>query len=191
MKPNDPQVLQAAGQFYAAKNEWPKAIDLLNKAVTLAKDNDTYRYSLAVALARSGRIEESLPHFVATVGDASAQYNIGYILYQQGRLVEAEQHLELAVQKRPELKQARMALAQVQKARKDELVAAAAKRAPHNAVSNADATTVHGDAMSLHPIEQTSGIRQPIQRSNGETTIGGSFQAPVLSTEIENWSDRK
>ena len=197
MKPDDPHVLHSAGQFYAAKNDWSKATELLSKAMAADSDNDAYRYSYAVALARSGRIEESVPHFVATVGDASAQYNIGYILYQQGRLAEAEQQLAQAVTKRPELKQAKVVLEQVRKARKEgTMLAATPNRSARTAVANSDAAVMRGDAMPLRQaVQQTSGVRQPFSQpardDARETLPDDAYQTPTHPATAQHWYDDK
>ncbi|MCH8278575.1 MAG: tetratricopeptide repeat protein, partial [Proteobacteria bacterium] len=72
----------------------------------IAPEETTYRYDLAVVLARSGRITEALPHFSRTVGDAEAHYNIGYILYKQGDLASAERQFQQALLTRPDLAEA-------------------------------------------------------------------------------------
>jgi Tfp pilus assembly protein PilF len=106
LKPNDPNVLDAVGQFYASQERWNEAIGMLKQAMLIAPQATTYRYDLAVVLARSGRITESLPHFSRTVGDAEAHYNIGYILYEQGDLGSAERQFQQALLARPNLAEA-------------------------------------------------------------------------------------
>lgn len=113
MQPNNPQAHDALGQFYANQEDWAQALDHLNAAMMAAPDATSYRHHLAVALARSGRAQESLPHFVKTVGEAEAHYNLGYILYEQGNLSGAKEHLTQAVLKKPGLAVAQQMLDQV------------------------------------------------------------------------------
>jgi len=68
-----------------------------------------------VALVQSDNVPAALPHFINTVGDAEAHYNIGLILHRNGRLRESEQHLRLALSKNPDLKPARQWLETVQR----------------------------------------------------------------------------
>ena len=104
--PNDPLVLDALGQFYAAQEKWPQAIDVLKQGLQVAPNDDTVRFHLAVATARSGDLATAKPHFVNSVGEAEAEYNLGLILHDQGKLELAEQHFVQAVVKKPTLEQA-------------------------------------------------------------------------------------
>ncbi len=113
LKPNDPNILVAVGQFYGSRKQWNKAVELLNKATTAAPENTRARYHLAVALARSGNTEAAMPHFVKTVGEASAHYNVGYILYEQGKLADAETHLAIALAQKPDMQQAHAVLQKI------------------------------------------------------------------------------
>jgi Tfp pilus assembly protein PilF len=106
ISPNDPQVLDALGQFYAAQEKWPQAIDVLKQSLQLAPKDDTIRFHLAVATARSGDLATAKPLFVNSVGEAEAEYNLGLILHDQGKLELAEQHFIQAVVKKPTLEQA-------------------------------------------------------------------------------------
>lgn len=103
MRPKDPAVLDAVGQYYAAKEKWSEAIQHLNQATLEAPHDTTCRYHLAIAMTKSGDPEGALPHFTRCVGEAEAHYNIGYILHQKGNLTEAERHFTAAVVKKPDL----------------------------------------------------------------------------------------
>ena len=104
--PNDPLVLDALGQLYAAQEKWPQAIDILKQGVQIAPADDTIRFHLAVATAKSGDLATAKPLFVNSVGEAEAEYNLGLILHDQGKLELAEQHFVQAVVKKPTLEQA-------------------------------------------------------------------------------------
>ena len=103
IQPNNPQALDAAGQFYASQKQWDKSVENLKSAMLAAPNNTSYRYHLAVALASSGKINEAIPHFVRTIGEAEAHYNVGYILHEKGDLAGAKRQLTQAVLKKPEL----------------------------------------------------------------------------------------
>ncbi len=108
MAPNDPQVLDNAGQYFASVENWNQSIELLNRAALAAPGDPEIRYHLAVAQATSGDIAGAMPHFVKTVGEAQAHYNIGLILHKQGRLPESEREFAIAVEQRPDLEAAQI-----------------------------------------------------------------------------------
>lgn len=109
------QALHGLGQICARREQWTEATDLLNRAVLAAPGDRAVRYDLAVALVNAGNVDAALPHFIRTVGDAEAHYNVGLILHRQGRLAESEQQLQLALKKKPDLEQARYWLSIVQR----------------------------------------------------------------------------
>lgn len=117
LKPNDPQVLDAYGQFLAAKGDWDRAIETLNLATDAAPDQSVYRFHLAVALAHTGKTTAAMPHFTRSIGEAEGHYNIGYILYQQGKLAESEEQFFQALTKKPQLTQAQDMLDRVRQER--------------------------------------------------------------------------
>lgn len=111
--PNNPLVLDAFGQFYAAQEKWPQAIDILKQGLQIAPNDDTIRFHLAVATAKSGDLVTAKPLFVNSVGEAEAEYNLGLILHDQGKLDLAEQHFVQAVVKKPTLEQAQYWLSEI------------------------------------------------------------------------------
>jgi tetratricopeptide (TPR) repeat protein len=115
MAPGSPEALHALGQFYAYDQRWPQAVEQLKRAMLAAPAEKSYRYDLAVAMVHMGDINGALPHFVRTVGDAEAHYNVGLILKDEGKLAEAHEHLLLAVTKRPDLHQAQYWLDEVRR----------------------------------------------------------------------------
>lgn len=147
LKPNDANVLDATGQFYAQQGKWDRSIDLLQQSVIASPNESTHRYNLAVALARSGRFDEALPHFSRTVGEAEAHYNVGYILYEQGDLARAEREFLQAVLKRPKLGEAQQMLEEVRAHRAQGQMLAGGQPAnrqdPTQAVSNISTGQTH------------------------------------------------
>lgn len=111
--PNDPLVLDALGQFYAAQEKWPQAIDILRQGLQSSPNNETIRFHLAVATAKSGDLVTAKPLFISAVGDAEADYNLGLILHEQGKLELAEQHFVQAVVKKPTLEEAQYWLSEI------------------------------------------------------------------------------
>ncbi|MGE3315896.1 MAG: tetratricopeptide repeat protein [Planctomycetaceae bacterium] len=95
--------LHAEGQTLAAVERWSEAAEILAKAVKLAPEDTHIHYHLAVALARSGNAEGALPHFLRSVGEAEAHYNLGVILYEEGKLEASELQLVQALRLNPRL----------------------------------------------------------------------------------------
>ncbi|WP_437191877.1 tetratricopeptide repeat protein [Planctomicrobium sp. SH527] len=102
------------GEFFASQKRWKEASESLTKAMLAEPDQSQYRYALAVALVHCGDVDSALPHFIRTVGDAEAHYNVGMILQQDGKLADAERQFSLAVAKKPDFTAAQEWLAQVQ-----------------------------------------------------------------------------
>lgn len=127
MKPSDPNVLNTVGQFYATEERWDEARQMLRAAMQADPEHPKYRFDLAVALANSGDIESAMPHFVQTVGDAEAYYNIGYILYKRGELAAAERQLLQAVVTKPQLAEAHAMLDEVRRKQSDRTMLAGAQ----------------------------------------------------------------
>ena len=110
---NDPLVLDSLGQFYAAQEKWPQAIDILKQGLQAAPNDNTIRFHLAVATAKSGDLITAKPLFASSVGEAEAEYNLGLILHDQGKLELAEQHFALALVKKPTLEDAQTWLTEI------------------------------------------------------------------------------
>lgn len=107
LAPDSPAAQSALGALYANQGDWSRAVDPLTKAMLAAPQDSHHRFQLAVALTRCGDVDSAMPHFIRSVGDAEAHYNVGLILYETGRVDEAERHFQIAVAKKPELTQAR------------------------------------------------------------------------------------
>lgn len=104
--PDSPQVLDAVGQYYASTERYAEAISLFKKSIEIDPDQKKYRYHLAVAMAKSGRVNESMNYFVHAVGPAGAHYNVGRILYDQGKMEASEEQFIQALMKDPNLREA-------------------------------------------------------------------------------------
>lgn len=127
--PKDPRTFVAIGRTHAARKEWHQALDNLRVAKKLSPYEPIYDYHLAEVEARSGDYQSALDHFTRAVGAAEAHYNVGHILHENGRSKEAETHLKKALQLKPELKAAQMALAEIQAGHADEVLPAGYKSA--------------------------------------------------------------
>ncbi|MDB4637804.1 MAG: tetratricopeptide repeat protein [Planctomycetaceae bacterium] len=104
--PNDPEVLDSVAQLYAEKNEWARALALLDQAVTLKPQNDMYRYHRAVALAEFGKVPEALNDFRQVLGDSEACYNLAVVLKRKGDLQTADHFATQALNMNPKYTEA-------------------------------------------------------------------------------------
>lgn len=114
LRPKDPLVHAAWGEFYATQQQWGPAVKKYRDAIELAPDEPLYKHQLAVILGKSGDWDGALSAFKTIVTPGEAHYNIGYLQHQQGLLVEAEGHLQQAVQAKPDLALAAALLARIQ-----------------------------------------------------------------------------
>lgn len=112
-RPDDPQALNALGQFYGSQKQWNKALPLLEKAADGAPGELTFRHHLAVALAQSGDMQEAFQQFKQVSGEAEAHYNIGYLLMEQGQKAMARQRFQRALALNPQLTQAQAMLDEI------------------------------------------------------------------------------
>ncbi len=185
--PNNALVLDALGQFYAAQEKWPQAIDTLKQGLQIAPSDDTIRFHLAVATAKSGDLVTARPLFVNSVGEAEAEYNLGLILHDQGKLDLAEQHFVQAVVKKPTLEQAQFWLAEirVEKETKNVLTGTSNRprpemQAPAGAlpsITNLQTVPVAEHRLSPHDI---LGIQQTVAQQPPPTAVPHSQVAPAL-----------
>lgn len=78
------------------------AVQSLTKAADLDHKNQSIRYQLGIALARSERFQEAKPHLAFAVGESAALYNIGYVLHESGRGDEAALWMRRALNAHPD-----------------------------------------------------------------------------------------
>lgn len=174
--PNSPKPLAALGGFYAENKRWNDSIRLLNQATQKAPDEKTYRYQLAVALAKSGQIREALPHFVQTVGPAGAHFNLAVIMHENGDLAGSEDNLVLALTKDPQLERAQVWLDQVRR-EKETQIASTTGNSPYRPAS---ATTAGNGA------RRAVATASPAMTGRPVSPVGATRTAPVTSSRPSN-----
>lgn len=130
------RALDALGQFYLEQQRWNEAAPTLAKAMQIDPSDKTYRFHYAVALAKSGQVEQSWPYLVDSVGLAAAHYNTGLILHERGNLAGAEEHFVAAILQNPRMEQAQRWLDEIRRDQqgKPQLTAGKAP-SPANAIS--------------------------------------------------------
>lgn len=90
------------GTIQSDREEWAQAVESLTKATELDNKNQSFRYQLGLALARSDRFQEAKPHLAFAVGESAALYNIGYVLHEAGRDEEAGLWMRRALNAHPD-----------------------------------------------------------------------------------------
>ena len=194
LKPREAAPLAELGQFYSSEKRWKEAIATLQMAASLAPDEPAYQHYLAATVARSGDYAAAIPLFTKAVGEAEAYYNVGCILYEQGRPDLAERYLQQAISKRPDLEPARRMLAQLRRQETNDNPVAAAQPGPRQYANGRPAPA----ASSLPSISAGKGAGprgvRPTPEANG--VLVEQFVVPVEyrieePEEVAGWNPTK
>ncbi|MCA9132974.1 MAG: tetratricopeptide repeat protein [Planctomycetales bacterium] len=84
-----------------------EALASVNKAIEMEPASPRYRNNLAGMLVSSGRSDEAVQQLQQVFPPAVANYNVAYLHFTHQNLAGAQQHLQLALQADPNLKEAR------------------------------------------------------------------------------------
>lgn len=114
LKPADASLWFELGMCQSRQKQWDAALDALRKACELAPDNRPYAQTLAYALARAGRYDDSLVIFQRVVGPAQAHVNLARMLLHLEQTALARYHLSAALQLDPKLTAAQEMLVQLE-----------------------------------------------------------------------------
>lgn len=117
MENSSVRTLDALGQFYIDQKRWPDAIATLQKASSAAPNDKTATFHYAIALAKSGQINESIPLLRSILEPAAVHYNVGLILHERGDLAASEEQFTLALLENPRLQPAQQWLTDVRRER--------------------------------------------------------------------------
>ncbi len=101
-RPTNAPVRLELGRLYTHQEDWDKAIAAFEDASAIDRENQVCRYELGIAFARCHRYDQALAHLTYAVGESGANYNIGYILHEQGNDAEAAEWFENALQTHPD-----------------------------------------------------------------------------------------
>ena len=105
--PQQASVHNNLGLCYARQSRLDEAVAAMNLAIKLDPKNPLYRNNIAAVQVDQGRISEALVNLRAAHADASAYYNVGYLLNKKGQPQAAIQYFRLAVQADPSMEAAR------------------------------------------------------------------------------------
>lgn len=160
MEPRSGRTLDALGQFYVDQKRWNDAIATLQSATAAAPEEKSFRFHYAIALAKSGQVEQAVPHLLDTVGSAAAHYNIGLVLHDRGDLAASEDQFAAAILENPRLQQAQYWLTEVRH-EKELALAAANKHSP--SVPSGEAIVAQRAPRRRSPAGERSALRHAAQ----------------------------
>lgn len=200
MRPNDPLIAATWGEQYAAQGRWPEAIARYRSAVERAPEEAIYKHQLGVALVKSGATHEALLVFGEIVAPEEAHYNVGYLLQQQGKLMEAETEYQRALALNPTLTQASEMLTKVRAERGVSIAAKPDVNAPRpGGPAGAAPETTAGAVQPV--VWQASGAAQgspagsppATQGTITPATVTGQQQPPagLSPQQLEQWRNQQ
>jgi Tfp pilus assembly protein PilF len=106
-KPDDAALYNELGLVKAKSGSAAEAEANIQKAIALDPTNSRYRNNLAGILVESGRSDEAVKQLEQVFAPAVANYNVAYLHASKQNIAAAQQHLQLALQIDPNLKEAR------------------------------------------------------------------------------------
>jgi tetratricopeptide (TPR) repeat protein len=113
--PREPSVHNNIGLFYARQGRLDDAVAAMTVAVQLAPKNPLYRNNIATVLVDQCRFREAYSHLRSVFSEASAYYNMGYLLNKKGQTQAAMQNFALALRADPSMAPAQRWIEHLQK----------------------------------------------------------------------------
>jgi Tfp pilus assembly protein PilF len=101
MAPDQAENHNNLGLNYMVRAEYNEAVLSFLRAHAIDKENIRIKNNLASAYLLSGNKDNAIEIFKATVGEAGAYNNVGYLLMTQGKFDEAERAFKKALQLNP------------------------------------------------------------------------------------------
>jgi tetratricopeptide (TPR) repeat protein len=124
IQPRDAATWFDLGMVHARKKEWDPAVAALVQAAELEPQNRQYQNMLGHCLARSGRVDDSLACFSRIVGEARAHYNVARMMHHLQRDDLCRSHLQVALEKEPNLSEAKDMLVRLDAGARGEVIQA-------------------------------------------------------------------
>jgi Tfp pilus assembly protein PilF len=116
-QPHNVDLLNDVGVFHYQRQQPREAERYLRQALTADPEHKRAWVNLGKVLAQQTRYEESCEAFGHVVRPAQAAANVGILLAKEGKVAEARQVLHKALKLEPDLKPARIVLAQLEGAK--------------------------------------------------------------------------
>ena len=111
--PKDASLYYELGMCYGRQKEWQLALQYLKKATEMDQESRPYNNALGYALGRAGHYDESLAVFERLQTEAEAHYNLARMLRHMNQPEQCREHLQVALKKDPQLKEAHALLAEL------------------------------------------------------------------------------
>src|SRR5207245_145358 len=112
--PKEPSLWYDQGMCYARMKQRERALVSLREAVKLEPEDQTYVKALGFLLARMGRRDESVACLAKVVGPAVAQFEVARMMLHLKQYDLCKQHLQLALQAKPDLEAAQQLLVRLE-----------------------------------------------------------------------------
>jgi tetratricopeptide (TPR) repeat protein len=184
--PKSPVANCALGQFYSDQKKWDQSVAAFQSAVQSTPNNIECRHQLAVALAKSGKIEQSLPHFAKTVGEAEAHYNVGLLLHDKGDLAAAETHFLAAATQNPQLSQVQYWLDEIRREKQLRGLIAQGPGAGSTANSGSTVSQVAANSGSLPAASEAR-----ITASTAPATLQSATSSGFVPVVTSGWQSER
>lgn len=110
LEPKNVVAMNDLGMIYARQGMLDSALAALSQAVQLQPSNQRYRNNIAIVLIDAGRPDEAFGQLAAVHGEATAHYNLAFLLTRRNMNDQAVGHLQQALAMNPQLTPARQLL---------------------------------------------------------------------------------
>ncbi len=104
----DPAVYNDYALFMARRGRFAEAARIMERAIQLQPRRWLYRNNMAMILVDLGDVSGALQHLLAVQDEATAYYNVGYLLIRKGDKDAAIRYLAIALEKNPQLREAQV-----------------------------------------------------------------------------------
>lgn len=107
VRPNSPGVFNDLGICFARRQMPAESLGALRQAIALSPSSPLYRHNIATVLVQMGESDAALEQLRAVHDEATAHYNLGYLLQKKGDRQTATAHFAQALRVRPNFAEAR------------------------------------------------------------------------------------
>lgn len=196
--PADPTPLNHLALCMASRGVTSQAAAVMEKAVHLDPKNPVYRNNMAVILVEAGNNEAAFRHLAAVHDEATAYYNLGYLLQKRGDSKAALAHFTMALRRNPQCHEARAWATHLEKtcavanheaaqvARRPDAGANGPTMPAQQPVAPAqtpvETRTLRQPPCPTEPVPQTSSRRftTPWPRANSATPAASDSRRPIM-----------
>lgn len=189
--PKDAHLLNDLGYFQYERGNWLEAERALRKALEIEPEHNRAWMNLGLTLGQQGKYAEALVAFEQAGKPAEARCNLAFIYGTQGKVQEAQQLYQEALELDPGLKLARVALGKLDPNKTSERSQPAPQRqpvtpkaAPVTQTSLAPAKTPSRVVVPPPPARMPASISgstvstpsaSPLPKPSGQPILGSSF----------------